>query len=127
MFNTTFVDGVYINTAEGTYTFTDIIEYVRGNIHRWERGPLVWDLSQFSLAKDAEPSDMIRQQLSNSKDLAERRSNRRTAFAVTDDYAYGMFRMYCIFAEVLEYPVEMRVFRSLAERRLGLKENRPDL
>jgi len=121
MFNTTVVDGVYINTAEATYTFTDIIVYVRGNIHRWEGCPLVWDLSQSSLAKDAESSDMIRQQLSNSKDLAERRSKQRTAFVVTEDYAYGMFRMYCIFAEFLEYPVEMRVFRSLAEAKAWAK------
>jgi hypothetical protein len=121
MFNTTIVDGVYINTAQGTYTFTDMMEYVRDNIHRWERGPLVWDLSQASLTIETGPIDRIRQQLSKSKDLAERRSNQRTAFVAPDDYAYGMFRVYCVFAEMLKYPLEMSVFRSLAEAKAWAK------
>jgi hypothetical protein len=121
MFNTTLVDGVYINTAQGTYTFTDMMEYVRDNIHRWERGPLVWDLSQASLAIETGPSDKIKQHLSKSKDLAERPSNQRTAFVATEDYAYGMFRVYCVFAEMLKYPLEMSVFRDLAESKAWAK------
>jgi hypothetical protein len=73
-FNTKVFDGVYINIAEGTYTFKDLIVYIRGNIHRWKDSPLVWDLTQFPLAEDAEPSAMIEEQLSGAKDLAEMRS-----------------------------------------------------
>jgi hypothetical protein len=98
-----------------------MMEYVRDNIHRWERGPLVWDLSQASLTIETGPIDRIRQQLSKSKDLAERRSNQRTAFVAPDDYAYGMFRVYCVFAEMLKYPLEMSVFRSLAEAKAWAK------
>jgi hypothetical protein len=93
MFSTTFVDGVYINTAIDTYTFTDIIVYVRDNIHLWENGPLVWDFTLSSLRKDIEPTELTRNQLSRSMDLAERRSGKRTAFVSTQDYEYGMFRM----------------------------------
>jgi hypothetical protein len=121
MFNTTLVDGVFINTAEGTYTFRDITEYVRDNIHRWERSPLVWDLSQASLAIETGPSHKIQQHLSKSKDLAERRSNQRTAFVAAEDYAYNMFRMYCTFAEIAKYPLEMSVFRDLAEAKAWAK------
>jgi hypothetical protein len=32
-----------------------------------------------------------------------------------------MFRMYCIFAELLEYPVVMRAFRDLAEAKAWAK------
>ena len=121
MFNTTIADGVYTNTAEGTYTFKDIIVYVRDNIHRWEQSPLVWDLTKFNLSVDAEPGDMIRDQLSKSMDLAERRWGKRTAFVAKQDYEYGMFRMYCALSECLKYPLEMKAFRSLAEAQAWVK------
>lgn len=124
MFNTKVLDGVYINTPLATYTFTDIIEYVRDNIQLWEHSSLIWDLTRFPLSKEAEPSDIIRQQLSQSTDLAERRSGKRTAFVAPQDYAYGMFRMYCVFTEFLNYPVKMEAFRTLDDAIAWVKGNR---
>jgi len=121
MFNTKVTDGVYVNTALATYTFTDIIEYVRENIQLWEKSPLIWDLTKFPLSKQAEPSDIIRQQLSQSMDLAERRSGNRTAFVAPQDYDYGMFRMYCVFTEFLDYPVEMATFRTFEDAKAWIK------
>ena len=123
MFITKIVDGVYVNTAVGTYTFTDIIEYVRNNIQLWERSNLIWDLTQFPLSEEAEPSDLINKQLSQSMDLAKRRSDKKTAFVAPQDYAYGMFRMYCVFTECLEYPVKMEAFRDFEEAKAWIKGN----
>lgn len=124
MFQTKVVNDVYINTPLAIYTFTDIIEYVRNNIQLWEKSHLIWDMTQFPLSKEAEPNDMIRQQLSKSMDLAERRSGKKTAFVAPQDYAYGMFRMYCVFTECFDYPVEMGAFRSLEEAKVWIKLNK---
>ena len=123
MFKTEYIDEIYINYPLGTYTFTDIIDYVRNNIHLWEKSHLIWDNSEFHLSRDAEPSKMIKQQLSQSMDLAKRRSGKRTAFVASDDFGYGMFRMYCIFTQCLDFPFEMEAFRTIEEAKDWIKNN----
>lgn len=121
MFSTKFVDGVYVNTAETTYTFAGIVEYVRNNIQLWEKHNLIWDLTQFPLSKDAEPSELINQQISPKRDLAMRRAGKKTAFVVPQDFAYGMFRMYCVYSEHFDFPVKMAAFRSLEDAKLWIE------
>ena len=123
MFNTKFEGEIFINTAEDVYTFADLFKYIQDNFHTWERSPLMWDLTQFPLDASEEPSKTINEMLSENRDIAAKRTGQRTAYVVTRDYDYGMFRMFCTFSECLNYPFELGVFRSALEAKTWIKSN----
>lgn len=71
---------------------------------------LLWDLSQADLVNLN--SDGLKKILSTAKAHAHLRKEGKSAVLTSGDYAFGMGRMYAIFAELYEHPVEHMAFKT---------------
>ena len=83
---------------------------------------VLWDITVGSLA--AIPAKDLRTIVDLAAPFAHKRKGGRTAILCTTDLNFGLSRMFQSFAELMQIPFEIRVFRDLDEAKGWLYELR---
>ena len=83
---------------------------------------VLWDITIGSLADIS--SDDLRRIVERAAPFADRRKGGLTAIVCSTDLDYGLSRMFQTFAELLQIPFAIEVFRNLQEAREWLNEAR---
>ena len=76
---------------------------------------VLWDITVGSLERIS--SNDVRMIVERAAPFADRRKGGRTAIVCLRDLEYGISRMFQSFADVMQVPFEMNVFRNLEKAR----------
>lgn len=83
---------------------------------------VLWDITVGSLERIS--SDDLWMIVKRVAPFADRRKEGQTAIVCLDDLDYGLSRMFQSFAEIMQVPIEINVFRNLEKAREWLNEAR---
>lgn len=109
-------------TIDGATTGAELLATVQ---EFWENQPTqfaLWDLTSADF-QSFNSADMSKVSEYTNK-LAYKRPRGRTAFAVSDDFMFGMTRMYEIISEASAHPIEHQIFHDVEAARQWLLSNR---
>jgi hypothetical protein len=107
--------------AVGKTSFEKLMEVIKPFYEKHPTKDLLWDLRNasfktFSSKKLEAIADYVKQH-------GEVRAGGKTAFVVSKNLAYGLFRMIETFGEIRKIPIYTKVFRSMDEAVHWLEED----
>ncbi|HEX3037268.1 MAG TPA: hypothetical protein VHT73_19460 [Thermodesulfobacteriota bacterium] len=83
---------------------------------------VLWDITVGSLERIS--SNDVQMIVERAKPFSDRRKGGRTAIVCLRDLEYGISRMFQNFADIMQVPFEINVFRNLEKAREWLNEAR---
>jgi hypothetical protein len=110
------------NKVDGSVTIRELLGYAQLNVDTWLADPVLWDLTNGTLAEDSSDYLAVRGVVSNIHDLAEKRRGRKTAFLAPDPLSYGMLRMAITIVDSIESRLVAQVFTEKSAAQAWLKQ-----
>ena len=106
-------DDIFINKVSGEIQTEDIVNYLKENVSKWKKDPVIWDYSDADVSKIR--ADDFEKMVKGEKSIAEIRAGAKCALVGGKDIQYGMLRVFTTFTEIDEYPLKVKVFRNINE------------
>jgi len=111
-----------LNKVDGPVTIQELLGYAQCNVDTWLSDPVLWDLSNATMAEEKSDHEGVRAIVSNIHHLAEKRKGRKTTFVAPDLFIYGMLRMAITIVDCYECRLVASVFADIRAAEAWLKE-----
>lgn len=105
--------GIVWNIVTGPLDAAYVIDFVKENLAGWKQDPVIWDLTECSLA-DVNATEW-RSILPALRDIAEVRRGARAAIVSRSEFHFGMLKMLEFIARIIDYPSSVRAFQDKEE------------
>jgi hypothetical protein len=119
---TTLENQVIINSVTGEVSAEELINYVMENYEDWIGKPVLWEVSKASFGSiSTEEWKSLPYRFAS---LSEKRRGEKTALVATEDYPFGMLRMFEILAENEKLAIQFQTFRDINKAKAWLLSGR---
>ena len=110
-----------LNKVEGQVTIQELLEYAQRGVTTWRTDPVLWDLTDATLAQDATDYETARGVIGDIHEMVEQRKGTNTVFVAPDPCTYGMLRMAITIVECRESKFIAGVCHDLGTAEVWLK------
>ena len=122
MITTSRTSDYVLNKVDGHVTIHELLEYAERNVDAWLSDPVLWDLTDATMAEDKSDYHAIQSVVANIHALAEKRKGKKTTFVAPDPLSYGMLRMALTIVECIESRLVASVHSDIGAAEAWLKE-----
>jgi hypothetical protein len=115
-------DQIVINSFIGEITVDGVMHYVQENIEDWIGKPVLWEVSKASFSNIS--TEEWKKFPRNLGPLSEKRKGSKTALVASEDFPFGMLRMFEILAENEKLAIQFQTFRDINKAKAWLLSSR---
>jgi hypothetical protein len=115
-------DQIVINSIIDEITVDGVMHYVQENIEDWTGKPVLWEVSKASFGNIS--TKEWKKIPRNLGPLSEKRKGDKTALVASEDFPFGMLRMFEILAENEKLAIQFKTFRDINKAKAWLLSSR---
>jgi len=108
---TTIENDIVINNVTGPVALDELMDYIRNKVASWQGKPVLWEASKATFKNiSTEDWKSLPRKIGH---LADTRKEEKTALVASDDFPFGMLRMFEILAENEQLAIQFQTFRDI--------------